>query len=62
MPAEIEAIAVELDGLRDAPDHAVGLVDDGRTLGTGEHVGGRQPGRSTAEHDRSRSTVELPQH
>ena len=51
MPAEVEAIAVALDGAREAADLLVGLEDDDRLRALArEHVAGRQSGRPGAEH------------
>ena len=49
MAAEVEPVAVELDGLRDAADGAVGLEDAPGRRG-GEHIRAGQPGRAAAEH------------
>ncbi len=50
MAAEIEAVAVALDGARETADLRVGLEHDDRLAGAREHVAGGQSGRSGAEH------------
>ena len=47
--AEVEAVAVALDGAREAADLRVGLEDDDRLGVAGEDIAGRQPGRPRAE-------------
>ena len=50
VPAEVEAVAVELDRLRDPADGPVGLVDGARDAAQRQHVGGRQARGTAAEH------------
>ena len=50
MPAEVEAIAVALDGAREAADLLVGLEDDDGLRVAREDVAGGQPGGAGAEH------------
>jgi hypothetical protein len=52
MAAEVEAIAVELDCLRDAADGSVGLEDRSGLATQPEDVCGSQPGRAAAEDRR----------
>jgi hypothetical protein len=54
--AEVEAIAVALDGLGEAADLLLGLQDDHRNRLLGEPVGGRQARRTRAE-DENRVTA-----
>ena len=49
MAAEVEAVAVELDGLRDPADRPVGLEHDRGPPAKAERVRGGQPGRPSAE-------------
>ena len=58
--AEVEAIPVALDGLREATDDPVGLEHRPSLAAQRQYVGGRQPGRACAEHGVSvRRTVEI---
>ena len=50
MAAEIETVALVLDGLGDAADRAVGLVDDAGHAAKSQDVRGRQTGRPRTEH------------
>ena len=58
--AEIEAVAVALDRLREAADDPVGLEHRPSLAAQRQNVGGRQAGRACAEHGVSvRRTVEI---
>src|SRR6266540_783908 len=48
--AEVEAVTVELDRLRDAADGAVGLEDNTRATAAPENISGRKPGGATAQN------------
>ena len=50
MAAEVEAVALELHGLGDAPYRALGLDHGGATVAQREHVGRREPGGPRAEY------------
>ena len=51
--AEVEAIAVVLDGLRDAADDAVRLEHGAGRAAQAQHVGGREPRGPGSEHCRA---------
>jgi hypothetical protein len=53
MPAEIEAVAVELDRLRDAAHGAVGFEDRRVTVALGEGPSRAQSGRTGTEHSKA---------
>ena len=50
MAAEVEAIPVALDRLREPADDSVGLEHRATLAAQSQYVGGRQPGRARAEH------------
>ena len=60
MPSEVEAVAVELDGLGDPADRSVGLEDVAGAAPAREHPGGGEASGTGPEYGCSQAVAAAP--